>query len=122
MCVQTTTETRGQACWGVNGTSANASRIVSRAGLGVRSAAVRPKRQSATSFPWRYHSSVQEKTKTPAQPSANAVRICQSSVWACARSPLRRLSSPSSLMISGRSPARFCNRATYASSRSCDSR
>src|SRR2546427_7955434 len=65
--VHTTTEIRGHGRLAENGTSANASRTASSAGLGDRSARVRPKAQSSTSWPWRYHSSVQENTNTPAQ-------------------------------------------------------
>src|SRR2546423_11174455 len=75
----TTTEIRGHARFAGNGTSANASRTAASAGLGERSARVRPKAQSSTSWPCRYHSSVQENTTTPAHPAANAVRTCQSS-------------------------------------------
>src|SRR3989440_9549658 len=57
---------RGQATPAEYGTSANASRTLSSAGFGERSARVRPNAQSPTSWPCRYHSSVQEKTNTPA--------------------------------------------------------
>src|SRR6266436_7326908 len=73
----TTTEIRGHGRFAENGTSANASRTAPSAGLGERSARVRPKAQSSTSWPCRYHSSVQENTTTPAHPAANAVRTCQ---------------------------------------------
>src|SRR2546422_1588651 len=102
---------RGQGTPAEYGTSANASRTLSSAGFGERSARVRPNAQSPTSWPCRYHSSVQEKTNTPAHPAANAVRTCQSSDRVWPPSPLRQLSSPSSLMISGRSPAMFCRRS-----------
>src|SRR5207244_12660059 len=75
----TTTEIRGHGRLGVNGASANASRTVSSAGLGERSARVRPNAQSWTSWPWRYHSSVHANTNTPPHPAANAVRTCQRS-------------------------------------------
>src|SRR5437899_6902415 len=101
---------RGHGTRGENGDSANASRTASSAGFGDRSARVRPNSQSSTSCPCRYHSSVQANTNTPAQPAANAVRTCQSSDRAWALSLWRRLSRPSSLMRSGRSPAMFWRR------------
>src|SRR2546430_607613 len=70
----TTTEIRGHGRFGGNGTSANAFPTAPSAGLGERSARVRPKAQSSTSWPCRYHSSVQENTTTPAHPAANADR------------------------------------------------
>ena len=106
-----TTETRGQARAGANGTSAKAWRTARSAGLGRRFRRVRPKAQSSTSAPARYHSSVQAYTNAPAHPAANALRTCQSSVRAWTGSPFRRLSSPISLITSGRSPARVCSRA-----------
>src|SRR5207244_11616128 len=60
--VHTTTEIRGHGRLGENGTSANASRTALSAGLGDRSTRVRPKAQSSTSWPCRYHSSVDRKS------------------------------------------------------------
>src|SRR3989442_539724 len=112
--VHTTTDTRGQGRLGANGTSAKASRTARSAGLGLRSRRVTPKSQSSTSSPERCHSSVQAYTNAPAHPAANALRTCQSRVRACKCSPWRRLSSPISLITTGRSPARVCRRARYA--------
>src|SRR5204862_353557 len=105
-----------------NGASTKALRTAARAGLGRRSQSVMPKAQSSTWAPARCHSSVQANTKTPAQPPAKAVRICQSRLLACAASPLRSASRPISVSISGRSPATFCRRARYALRSACLSR
>ena len=59
------------------------------------------------SAPARCHSSVHEKSTTPAQPQAKLVRTCQSRTSACFNSPLRMASNPTSLMTRGRSPAMF---------------
>src|SRR6516162_6561135 len=96
--LQTITEILGQTKLEAKGTSQKAFRTADRAGLAVRSRRVIPNSQSSTSAPARCHSSVQEKTKAPAHPDANVVRICHSSTSACSASPLRKLSKPTSLM------------------------
>src|SRR5207247_8435543 len=80
--LQTTTEMRGQFRLEGKGTSLKALRTTARAGLGCRSRFVRPKAQSSTSAPPLYHSSVQAKTKRPAQPDEKVDRTCQSSTRA----------------------------------------
>ena len=50
------------------------------------------------------------------------VPTCQARLFACSSSPWRRLSSPISLITRGRSPARFCRCARYASKSLSDSR
>src|SRR5579863_5045498 len=92
--LQTTTEVRGQDESVRKGTSEKACWTAYKASLGVRSRRVRPNSQSSTSAPALNHSSVQEKTNTPAQPVENAVRICALSAAACAVSPLRIPSKP----------------------------
>src|SRR5947199_10261301 len=92
------------------GDSKKALLTARRAGLGERSRLVSPNFQSSTRyFPW-YHSSVHAKTTTPQQPCRKVVRICQSKVSACFSSPLRRLSNPISLIRTGLSWLKLCNR------------
>src|SRR5262245_23775490 len=90
--LHTTTENRGQSKSDGKGIPRKAFRSADKASLGVRSRRVIPNSQSSTSAPARYHSSVHEKTKTPAHPDANVARTCQSKTLACLISPLRRLS------------------------------
>src|SRR6266853_6620077 len=97
--LQTTTENGGQPKSAGKGVSEKAFRRADKASLGVRSRRVIPNSQSSTSAPARCHSSVHEKTKTPAHPDANVVQICQSSTSACLVSPLRRPSKPISLIM-----------------------
>src|SRR2546426_6850394 len=75
--VHTTTEIRGHERFAENGTSANASRTASSAGLGDRSARVRPKAQSSTSWPCRYHSSVQRSEEHTSELQSPCNLVCR---------------------------------------------
>ncbi len=105
--VQTTTETSGKFLSDTKGACANACRTLSSAGFSCRSRVVRPKSQSLTSAPPRCHRSVHEKANAPTAPPAKMLSICHASVSACASTPLRRLSRPTSPITSGRSPVMF---------------